>query len=228
MRLSRSTNGGAPTSFQHLQGRIHETHGSADAPVALILFDVLRDGDEDLRDLPLSDRRERLLKIVGRQSSTRLRISEQVHGDGRALWQRAMAQGWEGLIAKRASSPYRTGKRSPDWIKLKLVAEQEFVIGGWTEARGTRSYFGALLLGVYERDGSLTYVGHAGTGFDERELKKVWSLLKPLEIADVPVQRTAAHERARALGQTHARRTGEVHRVDRRCKTSASDVSWPA
>ena len=108
-----------------------------------------------------------------------------------------MAQGWEGLIAKRASSPYRTGKRSPDWIKLKLVAEQEFVIGGWTEARGARSYFGALLLGVYERDGSLTYAGHAGTGFDERELKKVKSLLKPLEIADCPFsERPRTNERA--------------------------------
>jgi len=146
----------APTSFQQLQGRIHDLSGTGDAPVAFILFDLLRDGDQDLRDLPLSERRERLTKLLGRSASSRLRLSEQAQGDGRALWQQAMSQGWEGLIAKRISSPYRTGKRSPDWIKLKLVAEQEFVIGGWTEARGTRAYFGALLLGVYERSGSLT------------------------------------------------------------------------
>ena len=171
--------------------------GSGDAPVAFILFDLLRDGDEDLRDLPLSERRERLVKLVGRSTASRLRLSEQAHGDGRALWQQAMSQGWEGLIAKRSSSPYRTGKRSPDWIKLKLVAEQEFVIGGWTEARGTRAYFGALLLGVHERDGSLTYAGHAGTGFNERELKKVSALLKPLETATCPFsERPRTNERA--------------------------------
>jgi len=187
----------APTSFQHLQGRIHDLSGTGDAPVAFILFDLLRDGDEDLRDLPLSERRERLTKLLGRSASSRLRLSEQAQGDGRALWQQAMSQGWEGLIAKRISSPYRTGKRSPDWIKLKLVAEQEFVIGGWTEARGTRAYFGALLLGVYERSGSLTYVGHAGTGFNERELKKVSSLLKPLETATCPFsERPRTNERA--------------------------------
>jgi bifunctional non-homologous end joining protein LigD len=188
---------GNPTTFQHLQGRIHDLSGTGDAPVAFVLFDVLRDGQEDLRDLPLSERRQRLVKLVGQAGSPRLRLSEQVHGDGRGLWQQAMSHGWEGLIAKRASSPYRTGKRSPDWIKLKLVAEQEFVIGGWTEARGTRAYFGALLLGVHEPDGSLTYVGHAGTGFNERELKKVSALLKPLEIARCPFsERPKTNERA--------------------------------
>ena len=73
-----------------------------------------------------------------------------MRGDGRALYSRALAQGWEGLIAKHAASLYKSGKRSPDWRKLKLVHEQEFVVGGWTEPRQTRSYFGALLLGVYE------------------------------------------------------------------------------
>ena len=106
-----------------------------------------------------------------------------VHGDGRALYQRALASGWEGLIAKHADSRYKSGKRTPDWRKLKIVHEQEFVIGGWTEPRQTRSYFGALLLGVYgptshrhrgttshrQRAASharrpAVYVGHVGTG----------------------------------------------------------------
>ena len=79
-----------------------------------------------------------------------LRVSEMCRGDGRALYAARAASGWEGLIAKHADSLYQSGKRTPDWRKLKIVHEQEFVIGGWTEPRQTRSYFGALLLGVYE------------------------------------------------------------------------------
>jgi bifunctional non-homologous end joining protein LigD len=75
------------------------------------------------------------------------------YGDGRALYDRALASGWEGLIAKQVDSLYKSGKRTPDWRKLKIVQEQEFVVGGWTEPRDTRAHFGALLLGVYERAG---------------------------------------------------------------------------
>ena len=106
-------------------------------------------------------------------------------GDGRALYKEALARGWEGLIAKHADSLYKSGKRTPDWRKLKIVHEQEFVIGGWTEPRQTRAYFGALLLGVYE-GADLVYVGHTGTGFNERELARVMKLLKPLEIDECP------------------------------------------
>ena len=79
-------------------------------------------------------------------------MSEQAVGDGRALQARAKAEGWEGLIAKEAQSIYQSGKRSPAWRKLKILHEQEFVVGGWTEPRQTRQHFGALLLGVYEGD----------------------------------------------------------------------------
>jgi bifunctional non-homologous end joining protein LigD len=178
---------GDPAGFQQLQGRIHLTAG-APAPggaVALILFDILRDGDRDLRDLPLSARRERLEAVVRGAVDGTLRVSEYSPGDGSALQDRALKQGWEGLIAKRTDSCYRTAKRSSDWVKLKLVRSQEFVIGGWTEPRGARSSFGALLLGVNEGD-ALEYVGHTGTGFDERELRKVSGLLKPLTTERCP------------------------------------------
>jgi bifunctional non-homologous end joining protein LigD len=107
------------------------------------------------------------------------------HGDGRALYREALAHGWEGLIVKHEASLYRSGKRTPDWRKLKIVHEQEFVIGGWTEPRETRSYFGALLLGVYDH-GDLVYVGHTGTGFNERELARLIKLLRPLETERCP------------------------------------------
>ena len=143
-----------------------------------------------------------------------LRLSEQVAGDGRALHARALKEHWEGLIAKDASSVYQAGRRSPAWRKIKVVHEQEFVVGGWTTPRQTRQYFGALLLGVYE-GGSLTYVGHTGTGFDQKELARVWALLKAREIAKSLVLHANQVERASALGSSGSRRTGEVHRVDR-------------
>jgi bifunctional non-homologous end joining protein LigD len=184
---------GRPAGFQRLQGRIHlsstrevEQIDKAQ-PVALIAFDLLRDGDEDLRGLPLTDRRARLEQRLKRAQSATLRLSEQVAGDGRALHERALAEGWEGLIAKEARAPYQSGRRSPAWRKLKVVHEQEFVVGGWTEPRHTRQYFGALLLGVRQGPGgALTYVGHTGTGFNQAELARVWKLLKAREIPESP------------------------------------------
>ena len=176
---------GKPTGFQKLQGRIHLL-GAKDVeriereqPVAYIAFDLLRDGDDDVRGEPLLRRRERLERLLTPARSQTLRLSEQAINDGRPLHERATKEGWEGLIVKEASSPYQSGRRSPAWRKLKLVHEQEFVIGGWTEPRQTRQHFGALLLGVYEADQpALVYVGHTGTGFDHRELDKVAKLLK--------------------------------------------------
>jgi bifunctional non-homologous end joining protein LigD len=197
---------GRPSGFQRLQGRIH-LRGARDVeqidraqPVALIAFDLLRDGDEDLRGLPLTERRVRLERRLKTHLSSILRISEQARGNGDAFNERAAAEGWEGLIAKEARSVYQTGRRSPAWRKLKLVRQQEFVIGGWTEPRSTRQYFGALLLGVHDTPGSaagLTYVGHTGTGFDGRELERVWKLLKSREITKSPfTQRIKSNELA--------------------------------
>lgn len=184
---------GRPAGFQKLQGRIHLSDATDVAavekqqPVALILFDILRDGDEDLRGLPLTERRQWLEKLLKRPNNI-LRISEHSAADGRALHERALKEGWEGLIVKEARSVYHSGRRSPAWRKLKVVKQQEFVIGGWTEPRHTRQYFGALLLGVpVDRDPSrLEYVGHTGTGFDQKELARVAALLKARETKTSP------------------------------------------
>ena len=195
---------GEPTGFQQLQGRIHlgglesiavaATTGpgsrklqSTPDPerVAFIVFDILRDGKTDYRDRPLTARRAALERLFARTTSPILRISHQVRGDGRALYEEALNRGWEGLIAKHADSRYKSGSRTPDWRKLKIVHEQEFVIAGWTEPRQTRTSFGALLLGVYEGQ-DLIYTGHTGTGFNEKELARVMALLKPLEIDRCP------------------------------------------
>lgn len=184
---------GRPAGFQRLQGRIHLT-GARDVEridreqqTAFIAFDLLREGPHDLCRLPLTERRARLealLKPVVEPHGV-IRISEQARGDGRAMNARAVEEGWEGLIVKDAASVYQAGRRSPAWRKLKAVKQQEFVVGGWTEPRQTRTHFGALLLGVYE-NGALKYVGHTGTGFDQKELARVWSLLKARETVRSP------------------------------------------
>ncbi len=198
---------GEPTGFQALQGRIHladvEPPARRSRPskpsrpalpsrpsgpsTAFIAFDLLHDGTRDLRERPLLERRAALERVFGGQESPILRISEQVRGDGRALHARAMSSGWEGLIAKHVDSRYKSGKRTPDWRKLKIVQEQEFVVVGWTEPRQTRAYFGALLLGVYGGD-ALVYAGHTGTGFNDKELARVMKLLKPRETRECPLR----------------------------------------
>jgi bifunctional non-homologous end joining protein LigD len=198
---------GEPAGFQNLQGRIHlkSPHTPAlsqraagrgstarrqpAAPreeVALVLFDILRDGDEDVRGLPLRERRARLEALFARASHPCIRLSEQAPGNGREMHARAEAHGWEGLIAKRLAGPYQSGRRTPEWRKLKLVRHQTCVIGGWTAPRGSRPFFGALLLGVYTETGHLQYVGHTGAGFSDAELGRVWKKLQALKTKTCP------------------------------------------
>jgi bifunctional non-homologous end joining protein LigD len=185
---------GQPAGFQRLQGRMHllgardVERAEAEQPAAFIVFDILRDGD-DLCRLPLIERRRRLEAVFARvfkkNQNGIVRLSEQVADDATALHARAVEEGWEGLIVKEAASTYQPGRRSPAWRKIKLLQEQEFVVGGWTEPRQTRQYFGALLLGVQE-PGGLKYVGHTGTGFDTKELARVSKLLKSRAIDRSP------------------------------------------
>ncbi len=144
---------GQPAGFQRLQNRINlaeSKSGSAANRVAFIAFDILRDRGEDLTALPFTARRARLERVFRNPGSPILRLSEMVPADGRALYRRALASGWEGLIAKRADSAYHPGRRTHDWRKLKILREQEFVVTGWTEPRTPARPFGALLLGFYD------------------------------------------------------------------------------
>jgi bifunctional non-homologous end joining protein LigD len=184
---------GAPSGFQRLQKRIHLTgpdvvRQSSRQPVAFIAFDVLRDGTEDLRPFPLVARRARLERIFGNAGSTLLRIADFAAADGRALYRVAKERGWEGIVAKRLDSRYQSGRRSPDWRKLKLQNRQECVIGGFTEPRGSRARFGALILGVYDGH-ALQYIGHTGTGFDDAELDRLAAKLISLETPTCPFAR---------------------------------------
>ena len=142
---------------------------------AYFVFDALALAGEDLRKLPLSERKQRLGALGLRAP---LQASRPLAGNGRVLFERACRDGWEGLIAKRADSRY-VGRRSRDWLKVKCVREQELVIGGFTEPQGSRTGFGALLLGHY-REGALIYAGKVGTGFDRTLLGELTPRLQAL------------------------------------------------
>jgi bifunctional non-homologous end joining protein LigD len=175
---------GRPLGFGRLQGRIHLTaetdiaRAERDQPAAIVLFDILRDGDEDLRSLPLAARRLHLQKCIRPTGAVAriVRLSTIVADDGRPMLSQARREGWEGLIVKDGHSVYQSGRRTPAWRKLKLTDQQEFVVAGWTDPQGSRHHFGALLLAVHAgRD--LRYVGSVGTGFDEAELARLAGLL---------------------------------------------------
>jgi bifunctional non-homologous end joining protein LigD len=191
-----------PAGFQRLQNRIHVTvpGNSGKQPTAFIAFDLLREGDRDLRSLPLTERRARLEELFNRHKppSTAIRVSEQHAGDGRSLYQRAHAEGWEGLLVKHAKSVYRDGRRTPDWLKLKITQQDEFVVGGYTEPKGARAYFGSLILGLYQSGGTLRHVGDVGTGFNAAELGRIWKLLKRIETPTCPFA-----ARPKTLGKPH-------------------------
>jgi len=217
---------GRPQGFQRLQHRINirvPGYQSKKAilppeeqPAALVVFDLLRFGDLDLRDSPLGERRRALEHLVAVHPfpSGTLRLAEQHEDSGKALYARAKAQGWEGLLVKQARSPYRAGKRSAEWRKLKLQNVDEFVVCGYTDAQGTRARFGALVLGIHEapgvkppgtrakpavpQSGLLRYVGDVGTGFSDAEIERLWALLDPLAAAACPLLAPPASLQRRA------------------------------
>jgi bifunctional non-homologous end joining protein LigD len=172
------------SSFQRLAPRLNRTTSSPalerEAPAVYIVFDILLLDGHDLRDEPLDDRVAALERSM-RPDSERyhVRSSKRTIGKGRALFAKAQARGLEGIIAKRRDSVYESS-RSRNWLKIKCLLEQEMVIGGWTQPRGSREAFGALLVGYY-RGGNLVYAGRVGTGFDGATLAAVMKRLRPLE-----------------------------------------------
>jgi bifunctional non-homologous end joining protein LigD len=182
------------TSFERLQQRmgIHDPERARRSPVSVYyyIFDLLEEAGEDLRPLPLLDRKARLRKALAFHGH--LRFTSYRRGDGETAFRHACRHGWEGVIAKRAAGPY-VAKRSRDWLKLKCQHGQELVIGGWTAPKGSRERLGALLVGYYERNGKLRYAGKVGTGFDQRTLHMLGDELErrerdtpPFEAGDPP------------------------------------------
>jgi bifunctional non-homologous end joining protein LigD len=151
-------------------------------PAVYCVFDLLELDADDLRDLPLLERRARLTEAI--RPSAALQLSQAWREDSQQRFAQACRAGWEGLIAKRAAAPYVAG-RSRDWLKLKCVWEQEFVIGGYTDPSGSRTDFGALLVGYHE-DRRLRYAGKVGTGYTAATLRELGARLRKLQTPESP------------------------------------------
>jgi bifunctional non-homologous end joining protein LigD len=179
---------GGQTSFERLQQRmqIRDAERARRSPVAIYyyIFDLLELDGEDMRPLPLLDRKARLREALAFHGH--LRYATYRRGDGEAAFRSACQRGWEGVIAKRAASPY-VATRSRDWLKLKCAHGQELVIGGWTDPKGSRERLGALLVGYYEQ-GKLRYAGKVGTGFDRQTLNRLGDELERLERPSSPFE----------------------------------------
>jgi bifunctional non-homologous end joining protein LigD len=169
---------GERTSFALLQ------QPNSPARPRLLVFDLLHLLGRDTTGLPFSDR-HRLLAQAMDGVADEVRLVDVVEGDPRGLLDSACRDGWEGLIAKRSDSGYRSG-RSPDWRKLKCTTRQDLVVGGWTEPSGQRVGLGALLVGYYDEEGQLRYSGRVGSGFDDKELAVLRKALAGLAVDQSP------------------------------------------
>ncbi|HQP91762.1 MAG TPA: DNA ligase D, partial [Candidatus Omnitrophota bacterium] len=167
------------SDFQKLQNYLNNKGGR----LLYYVFDILYFDKWDLRGMALSKRRAILEKIF--PVSEIVKVSGYIAEKGVLFFEIAEKNGLEGIIAKNQNSKYSSGIRSREWLKIKAAKREEFVIGGFTEPKGSRKYFGALIVGLYE-NGSLRYAGHVGGGFDEDTLKNVHSRLKGLIKKDCP------------------------------------------
>ncbi|RJL33491.1 DNA polymerase LigD [Bailinhaonella thermotolerans] len=196
-------------SFERLQQRMHVSDPEARGlltlvPVTYVVFDLLYLDGHPLFDVPYGERRALLdaLELAGPVLAP--------PGGGEEMLGFTSRRGLEGVVAKRLTSPYRPGRRSPDWVKIKHLATQEVVIGGWKPGKGRRAGgIGSLLLGVYDGP-RLLYAGHVGTGFTDAVLDHLRELLEPLEIPRSPYDEEVPREFARDARWVRPGLVGEV------------------
>ncbi|HEU5186977.1 MAG TPA: DNA ligase D, partial [Candidatus Saccharimonadales bacterium] len=169
--------------FEWLQSWGHANQGS----LHYYVFDILWHNGHDVQNMPLIERKKLLKATLGQ--NTVIRYSDHIETTGKDLFKTAHKHALEGIVAKKADSLYRQDVRGHDWLKIKTHLRQETVIGGFTEPRGSRSYLGSLLLGIYDKDG-LNYIGHSGGGMTVTELKDLHQRLLKLERKTSPFTTT--------------------------------------
>ena len=155
----------------------------ADVPVLYYAFDLLYLDGEDWRKVPLEERKRKLQSIV--KTGDSLRYSDHYEEQGKSLFEVARSKGLEGIVAKKRESIYEE-RRSREWLKIKIRHRVECVVGGFTEPEGSRTHFGSLVLGLYDKQGQLIHVGQAGSGFNQKSLGEIWKTLQKLETKKNP------------------------------------------
>jgi bifunctional non-homologous end joining protein LigD len=169
------------SSFRLLQ----ERHEPGAKPPLLVLFDCLEADGVPLESLPLSGRRAALEALVGKRPRKPLALAKRLGNDGIAAFEKAVREGWEGVVGKDLEARYEPGQRSLRWLKVKARREGEFVIGGFTLPKSARPRFGALLVGLREGK-TLRYCGSVGTGFSEETLLALLAKLHPIQRETCP------------------------------------------
>ncbi|WP_188194947.1 non-homologous end-joining DNA ligase [Nonomuraea sp. SYSU D8015] len=202
-------------SFEALQPRMHQRNPAAVAalaravPVTFMAFDILHLEEASSVTLPYVQRRDLLEGTF--TPGYRWEVPVWFPDDARRALRSSRELGLEGVVCKRMRSPYRPGKRTGEWTKVKNVSAVEVVIGGWSPGGGRRSgMIGSLLLGAYERPGRLLFVGHVGTGFTQAMLRDLQDRLAPLERPDPPFAEPVPREHARHAHWVEPRMVGEV------------------
>jgi bifunctional non-homologous end joining protein LigD len=168
------------TGFQPGKRRLQRREG---VPTIYYAFDLLYLDGLDLRRVALEQRKQLLLDRI--MPGTVIHFSDHYAEKGLDLFEAAKKRGLEGIVAKKRNSSYEE-KRSSNWLKIKITQRQECVIGGYTDPEGSREYFGALVLGLYDRQRRLIHVGQVGTGFDHKTLKEIFARLQPLKTKQNP------------------------------------------
>jgi len=173
--------------FQLLQNALRH-----EAKLLYCAFDLMFAAGEDLRALPLLERKKRLKALLPRHKL--VAFSNHRKGSGTKFFAQAELRHLEGIMAKRADSPYASGRRTADWLKVKTAQRQEVVIAGFTAPRRTRPFFGALVLAVRDAD-AWRYIGHVGTGFSHQVLEELHRKLVRLKTAKSPFAGKVKNER---------------------------------
>jgi bifunctional non-homologous end joining protein LigD len=166
--------------FNALQGRLSAENK---APLLYMLFDMPALGGKDLRARPLVERKAALEAMLKRRPHPLLGFSAHQIGHGAALFAHASKEGWEGIVSKKADSPYRDGARNGDWVKIKARLSDEFAVVGYTDPEKSRIGIGALMLATWQ-DGEWRYSGRVGTGFTDAMLLDLAKILKPTKVKE--------------------------------------------
>ena len=207
------------SSFQLLQAI---ELGEERPPIAFYAFDLLSVDGVKCVDQPLRTRRERLAEIL-RDAKEPIRYSAEIEGDPRRILKEVAGRGLEGIMGKERESGYEPGHRSRAWIKLKCIHEQEFVIGGYTPPEGTRSYFGALLVGYYEKK-EFRFAGKVGTGFNAALLKSLHRKMEALSRESCPFAGMPGTTRSR--WSKHIGSAENLHWVEPRIVCQLKFTEW--